>query len=68
MNILSLVFQDNWHIDNLNHEYIELVAKRSKEISEEGIVGGPVLGLWRFKVEKAGETEIKMGLYVHGKG
>ena len=53
----------NWHIDNLNAEYLELISEHTEKISEEGMVGAPVLGVWRFKAKKAGETEIKMDQY-----
>jgi Predicted secreted protein len=52
----------SWQIDKLNTEYLELVSKGTKVISE-GIIGAPVIAVWLFKAKKMGNTEIIMDHY-----
>ncbi|MBN1548847.1 MAG: protease inhibitor I42 family protein [Syntrophaceae bacterium] len=52
-----------WHLSNFNPECLELVSEKTEEISEEGLVGAPVLAVWLFEAKKAGETEIKIDQY-----
>jgi len=51
-----------WYVDNLNTEYLDLLSKETKVISE-GKVGAPVVGVWLFGTKKKGAAEIKMDLY-----
>ena len=52
----------SWFVDNLNTEYLEMLSKKTKSISE-GKVGAPVLGEWMFRVKKKGSVEINMDHY-----
>jgi predicted secreted protein len=48
-----------WDIDRLNTEYLELISKETKMISESKI-GGPVMSIWVLKAQKRGYIEIRM--------
>jgi len=57
-----------WYIDNLDARYLELVSEETRKVSEEAKIGAPVMRVWRFKAEKAGQTEIKMDYYRRWEG
>ena len=52
----------SWFVDNLNTEYLEMLSKKTKLISE-GKLGAPVLGVWLFRAKKKGSVEINMDHY-----
>jgi predicted secreted protein len=41
---------------------LKLMDQATRQL-KEGLVGGPVMQIWRFKAEKPGATEIKMAYY-----
>lgn len=51
-----------WHLSLSDPSCLELVSSETREISE-GRVGGPVLGIWKFKAKKEGATEVRMDHY-----
>jgi predicted secreted protein len=51
-----------WYVQDLNRRYFDLLSEKTKSVSD-GRVGGPVLGLWTFRVKEPGATEIKMDYY-----
>ena len=51
-----------WYVDELNKEYLELVSKETKVVSEDKI-GAPVMAVWLFKAKKKGSSELKMDHY-----
>jgi len=52
----------SWFADNLNTEYLEILSKKTKLISECKL-GGPVLGVWMFRAKKKGSAEINLDYY-----
>ena len=52
-----------WHIETSSSNYIELLLEETKKISPAGNIGGPVMGIWRFRTVKPGRTEIRMACY-----
>jgi predicted secreted protein len=52
----------SWFVDNLNTEYLEIVSRKTKLISE-GKLGGPVLAVWMFRAKKKGSAEINLDYY-----
>jgi len=52
----------SWVVDNLNTEYLEMLSKGTKPISEDK-PGAPVLRIWMFKAKKKGFVEINMDHY-----
>ncbi|MGB5217917.1 MAG: protease inhibitor I42 family protein [Smithella sp.] len=52
-----------WHIHEIDVQYLKFIAEETRQPSEEGKIGAPVVHVWRFKAEKAGKTEIKMDYY-----
>lgn len=57
-----------WHVNNLDSQYMELISEETKEVSEEGKIGAPVMRVWCFKAKKVGNTEIKMDYYRQWEG
>ena len=53
----------NWYIDHIDGEYLELISEKSRQVSEGGRIGAPVVMMWQFKVKKQGTAEIKMDCY-----
>ncbi len=51
-----------WYVQNLDPRHLQLLSEKTKVISE-GRVGGPVLGLWNFRIKERGATQIKMDYY-----
>ncbi len=52
-----------WYSDNLDGEHLRLISEETQENSQQGRVGTPVTGIWKFKALKAGQTNIKMDYY-----
>ena len=53
----------NWHIEEIDSEYLEIESESTRQVSKDGKVGAPVVGIWKFKARKQGTTGIKMDLY-----
>lgn len=51
-----------WYVDELNVEYLEMVSKETKVVSEDKI-GAPVMAVWLFKAKKKGSSELKIDHY-----
>jgi len=56
-----------WHFQELDEEFLELVKEETEKISE-GRLGAPVLGRWRLRAKRCGETTIKMAYYRQWEG
>jgi inhibitor of cysteine peptidase len=50
----------SWVEEATGTPYLKLISQTVRP-DKEGRVGGPVTQVWRFKAEKPGTTEIKMG-------
>jgi predicted secreted protein len=53
----------SWHIGQMDGERLEFVSQSTRQVSDDGRVGAPVVGIWKFKARKQGTTGIKMDLY-----
>jgi predicted secreted protein len=51
-----------WHFQELDEECLELVIEETEKVSKRRL-GSPVLGRWRLRAKKCGETTIKMAYY-----
>jgi predicted secreted protein len=51
-----------WYVQGPDARHLELVSEKTRAASD-GRVGGPVLGIWTFRANKPGITEIKMDYY-----
>lgn len=49
-----------WYPDLPNDDSVRLVDSRSVDLSEQGMVGGPSIGMWYFKANAPGNTELTM--------
>ena len=56
-----------WHFQELDEEYLELVKEETTKISKRRL-GAPVLGRWRLRAKKCGETTVKMAYYRQWEG
>ena len=52
-----------WYIENLDTDHLELLHEDTRPIGETDKIGGPVLGVWRFRAHRPGITKIKMNYY-----
>jgi predicted secreted protein len=52
-----------WHVENLDTDRLDLVLHETRRLSDEGRIGGAVMGIWRFRAIKPGNTEIRMNYY-----
>ena len=52
----------SWLPEETFAPYLKLMDQATRQL-KEGLVGGPVMQIWRFKAEKPGATEIKMAYY-----
>jgi predicted secreted protein len=52
-----------WHVETSSSDYIELFLEETKKILPADKIGGPVMGIWRFRTVKPGRTEIRMACY-----
>ena len=57
----------NWHMDKFDSQYLELLSQETSK-SEAGLVGGPVMHVWRFKAKKEGHTQIRLNYYREWEG
>ena len=58
----------SWHIGQMDGERLEFVSQSTRQVSDDGRVGAPVVGVWKFKARKQGTTGIKMDLYRQWEG
>ena len=58
----------SWHIGQMDGERLEFVSQSTRQVSDDGRVGAPVVGVWKFKARKQGTTGIKMDLYRRWEG
>ena len=56
-----------WHFQELDKECLELVKEETKKISKRRL-GAPVLGRWRLRAKKRGETTVRMAYYRQWEG
>jgi len=49
-----------WYFDVLDDEYITIIDEYTKEITQEKIEGGPVMGVWKLMTQKTGTTHVEM--------
>jgi predicted secreted protein len=47
---------------------MELISEETRNVSEKGEIGAPVMHVWCFKAKKVGKTEIKMDYYRQWEG
>jgi len=52
-----------WYFDRLDTAHFALLSEETKAISPPGLIGAPVLGIWRLKTLREGSAEIKMNYY-----
>jgi predicted secreted protein len=52
----------NWHMDKFDSRYLELLSQETIK-SEAGLVGSPVMHVWRFKAKQEGQTQIRLDYY-----
>jgi predicted secreted protein len=52
----------SWLAEATSAPYLKLMDQSTRQL-KEGLPGGPVIQIWRFKAEKPGATEIKMAYY-----
>lgn len=52
-----------WFIENLDVNYLKLMAKETELNANKEKIGAPVMHIWRFKVLKKGSTNVSMSHY-----
>ncbi len=52
----------SWSAVAAGAPYLMLISQTARQL-KEGLPGGPVIQVWRFKAEKPGATEIKMAYF-----
>lgn len=52
----------SWSAEAAGAPYLKLMSQTTRQV-KEGLPGGPVIQVWRFKVEQPGATEIKMAYF-----
>ena len=52
-----------WFLNSVDTNYVELISEETKATDEKGKIGAPVISVWRFKLLKKGQTDIKMYYY-----
>jgi predicted secreted protein len=52
-----------WQIENLDIAHLELIKEDTRSIPNGNRIGGPVLGIWRFKAVNPGRTTLTMKYY-----
>lgn len=53
----------SWHPDLVEKSKVEFIGNRTVDISEEGMVGGPLIGMWYFKPALPGTATLTMKHY-----
>lgn len=56
-----------WYIENIDYELLELIKEETVTL-KEGVMGAPILNIWRIKALKKGHTEIKIDHYREWEG
>jgi predicted secreted protein len=52
----------NWYMKKFDARFLELLSQETIK-TEVGLVGSPVMHVWRFKARQAGQTEIRLDYY-----
>jgi len=52
----------SWLAEATGAPYLKLLDQATRQL-KEGLPGGPVMQIWRFKAEKPGVTEIRLAYY-----
>jgi predicted secreted protein len=52
-----------WYLDGLPNAHLELISETTRQSSGDGKLGRPVMGIWRLRVLKEGDTHIKADYY-----
>jgi predicted secreted protein len=52
----------SWLVEGALAPYLKLMDHTTRQL-KEGLPGGPVMQVWRFKAERPGACEIKMAYY-----
>jgi predicted secreted protein len=52
----------SWSVEEACAPYVKLMDHTTRQL-KEGLPGGPVMHMWRFKAEKPGACEIKMAYF-----
>ena len=52
-----------WYPDNLDADHLQLISEDTRTNSSDNKAGAPVIGIWKFKTLKAGQSAIKMDYY-----
>jgi len=56
-----------WYLDTIDIERVEFMTEETKAL-KEGVMGAPVLDIWRLRALKEGDTDIKMDYYREWEG
>lgn len=56
-----------WQIDKFDSRYLDLLSQETGR-SSEGLMGGPVTHVWRFKAKRAGQTQLQLDYYRQWEG
>jgi predicted secreted protein len=52
-----------WHVTSLDPARLELLSEETNPSADKKLLGGPVRGVWRFKVKESGKTDLSMKYY-----
>lgn len=50
----------SWYPEPPTNDQVQLIGSRIVDLSEQGMVGGPAIGMWYFKVLAPGTTTLRM--------
>ena len=56
-----------WYVDTIDVERVELITEETVAL-KEGVIGAPILDIWRLKALKKGYADIKMDYYREWEG
>ena len=56
-----------WYLDTIDIERVEFMTEETK-VLKEGVMGAPVLDVWRLRALKKGHADIKMDYYREWEG
>jgi predicted secreted protein len=52
-----------WYVTGLDSARLELLSEATNPPADKKLLGGPVTGIWRFKVKEPGKTDLTMKYY-----
>jgi predicted secreted protein len=52
----------NWYMKKFDSRFLELLSQETIK-TEKGLVGSPVMHVWRFKARQPGHTQIRLDYY-----